>query len=221
MHIESYYHLRLQESVINRMSNIIIIQNNDRQINLNDKFQNVINLLIALYNRKCKWISDRCSQKYRLNCFDKNNSNTDMNCWPKDVMTYMQKMFSYYSRLDYLQLKMARNLVTTSMIFQYEPQPRYSLLCMSATPFIKYTRYDLAGLSRLLNFINYRPPTPAELVVHYSILNNFIILTNKHIRINRLKHKRWIHGELLCRPPKGNFLGGQDYHKMVDYFMKL
>jgi hypothetical protein len=43
----------------------------------------------------------------------------------------------------------------------------------------------------------------------------------KKIRLSKQKHNRWIHGELLCMPPKGNFLGGQDYHKMADYFMKL
>lgn len=41
------------------------------------------------------------------------------------------------------------------------------------------------------------------------------------IKRNILKNKKWIHGELLCKPPKGNFLGGADYHRMVDYFNNL
>lgn len=41
------------------------------------------------------------------------------------------------------------------------------------------------------------------------------------IRLRRLMRVKWIHGELLCKPPKGNFLGGSDYHKMVGYFNKM
>lgn len=57
--------------------------------------------------------------------------------------------------------------------------------------------------------------------IYYFCLAKFGIYSLKQIRMKRLKQVRWIHGELLCMPPRGNFLGGQDYHKMADYFMKL
>jgi hypothetical protein len=59
------------------------------------------------------------------------------------------------------------------------------------------------------------------------VCNNYQILTRfgryclKKIRMRRLKQLRWIHGELLCMPPKGSYPGGQDYHKMVNYFMSM
>lgn len=60
-----------------------------------------------------------------------------------------------------------------------------------------------------------------QIMDSYARLAHFGRLLLKKIRINRLKHKKWIHGELLCKPLKGIFLGGQDYHKMIDYFTKL
>jgi hypothetical protein len=65
------------------------------------------------------------------------------------------------------------------------------------------------------------PFTLLELIKYNTILILFGICILHRIRIRRLKQVRWIHGELLCRPPNGNFPGGQDYHKMVSYFNKL
>jgi hypothetical protein len=39
--------------------------------------------------------------------------------------------------------------------------------------------------------------------------------------MKRLKRVKLIHGELLCMPVKGSYPGGQDYHKMVSYFMSM
>jgi hypothetical protein len=39
--------------------------------------------------------------------------------------------------------------------------------------------------------------------------------------MRKLKRLKWIHGELLCMPPKSSYPGGQDYHKMVSYFMNM
>lgn len=63
--------------------------------------------------------------------------------------------------------------------------------------------------------------THKQIVNYYSQLTYFGKYCLRKIKMNRLKHKRWIHGELLCRPPKANYAGGADYHKMVDYFSKL
>jgi hypothetical protein len=43
----------------------------------------------------------------------------------------------------------------------------------------------------------------------------------KKIRMRKLSRLRYIHGELLCMPAKGSYLGGQDYHQMVSYFMNM
>jgi hypothetical protein len=56
---------------------------------------------------------------------------------------------------------------------------------------------------------------------YYKILSRFGRYCLKNIRMNRLRRLRWIHGELLCMPPKGSYLGGQDYHRMVSYFMSM
>jgi hypothetical protein len=63
--------------------------------------------------------------------------------------------------------------------------------------------------------------TREQIINYYSQLAYFGRLCLRKIRINRLRRVRWIHGELLCKPPRGNFLGGQDYHKMVSYFTKM
>lgn len=60
-----------------------------------------------------------------------------------------------------------------------------------------------------------------NLIDCYSQLTDFGRLSLRKIKINRLKYVRWIHGELLCSPPRGNFPGGQDYHGMISYFNKL
>jgi hypothetical protein len=56
---------------------------------------------------------------------------------------------------------------------------------------------------------------------YYQILKGFGRYCLKKIRMNRLRRARWIHGELLCMPPKGSYPGGRDYHKMVSYFMSM
>lgn len=55
----------------------------------------------------------------------------------------------------------------------------------------------------------------------YLTLARFGRLCLKKIKMNRLKKKRWIHGELLCKPPTNSYPGGSDYHEMVSYFNKL
>lgn len=60
----------------------------------------------------------------------------------------------------------------------------------------------------------------AKLVEYYRRLESFAGYLIAKIRMRRLKQVRWIHGELLCMPPRGSYPGGQDYHKMIDYFMK-
>jgi hypothetical protein len=56
---------------------------------------------------------------------------------------------------------------------------------------------------------------------YYKILTRFGRYCLRKIRMRRLRRLRWIHGELLCMPSKGNFQGGLDYHKMVSYFMSM
>jgi hypothetical protein len=56
---------------------------------------------------------------------------------------------------------------------------------------------------------------------YYKTLTIFGRYCLKKIRMRRLRRLRWIHGELLCMPPKGSYPGGQDYHKMVSYFMSM
>lgn len=60
-----------------------------------------------------------------------------------------------------------------------------------------------------------------ELTAYYSLLTHFGRLCLAKIILNKAKRKKWIHGELLCMPARGNYSGGQDYHEMVDYFTKL
>jgi hypothetical protein len=60
-----------------------------------------------------------------------------------------------------------------------------------------------------------------QITDYYLQLEPFARYIIGKFRLNRLKQVRWIQGELLCRPPRGNFPGGADYHKMVDYFSKL
>lgn len=66
-----------------------------------------------------------------------------------------------------------------------------------------------------------RSYTLEQLITYYFRLSRFGRYTLGEFRMHRLKKVKWIHGELLCKPPKGNFLGGLDYHKMVCYFNKL
>jgi hypothetical protein len=63
--------------------------------------------------------------------------------------------------------------------------------------------------------------TYAQVINYYKILKGFGRYCLRKIRMRRLKQLRWIHGELLCMPAKGSYPGGQDYHKMVSYFMSM
>jgi hypothetical protein len=56
---------------------------------------------------------------------------------------------------------------------------------------------------------------------HYQTLSKFGRHCLKKIRMRKLRRLRYIHGELLCMSPKGIYPGGQDYHKMVSYFMNM
>jgi hypothetical protein len=56
---------------------------------------------------------------------------------------------------------------------------------------------------------------------YYKILKGFGRYCLRKIRMRRLRRPKWIHGELLCMPPKGSYPGGQDYHQMVNYFMNM
>jgi hypothetical protein len=56
---------------------------------------------------------------------------------------------------------------------------------------------------------------------YYKILKGFGRYCLMKIRMIQLRRVRWIHGELLCMPSKGSYPGGQDYHKMVSYFMSM
>ena len=60
-----------------------------------------------------------------------------------------------------------------------------------------------------------------EVCDYYKILTKFGRYCLKKLRMRRLRRLRYIHGELLCMPAKGNYPGGQDYHKMVSYFMSM
>jgi hypothetical protein len=74
---------------------------------------------------------------------------------------------------------------------------------------------------RKLWYIYGKQYTYDEVINYYKILKNFFRYCLKKIRIRRLGRLRWIHGELLCMPLKGSYPGGQDYHKMVSYFMSM
>lgn len=63
--------------------------------------------------------------------------------------------------------------------------------------------------------------TLEQLTTYYLRLSNFGKRCTAKIKLMRLKKLRWIHGELLCRPTRGGFPGGQDYLSMTDYFNKL
>jgi hypothetical protein len=63
--------------------------------------------------------------------------------------------------------------------------------------------------------------TYEEVISYYKILTRFGRYCLRKIRMRKLRRLRWIHGELLCMPVKGNYPGGQDYHQMVSYFMSM
>jgi hypothetical protein len=70
-------------------------------------------------------------------------------------------------------------------------------------------------------YIYDRQYTYEEVCNYYKTLTRFGRYCLKKIRMRRLRRLRWIHGELLCMPAKGSYPGGQDYHKMVSYFMSM
>jgi hypothetical protein len=70
-------------------------------------------------------------------------------------------------------------------------------------------------------WINDEKCTYKQVCNYYKILTRFGRYCLKKIRMNRLRKLRWIHGELLCMPPKGSYPGGKDYHQMVSYFMSM
>jgi hypothetical protein len=70
-------------------------------------------------------------------------------------------------------------------------------------------------------WINYNQYTFEQVINYYKILKKFGRYCLRKIRMRRLRRVRWIHGELLCMPVKGSYPGGQDYHKMVSYFMSM
>jgi hypothetical protein len=57
-----------------------------------------------------------------------------------------------------------------------------------------------------------------QVINYYKTLKYFGRYCLKKIRLRRVKY---IHGELLCMPSRGSYPGGQDYHKMVNYFMSM
>jgi hypothetical protein len=70
-------------------------------------------------------------------------------------------------------------------------------------------------------YINDKEYSYEQVINYYKILKNFGRYCLMKIRMRRLRRLRWIHGELLCMPVKGSYPGGQDYHKMVSYFMSM
>lgn len=60
-----------------------------------------------------------------------------------------------------------------------------------------------------------------QIISAYAILKRCARRCLSKIRMRKLRRVRWIHGELLCKPPSNSFPGGQDYQKMADYFNKL
>jgi hypothetical protein len=60
-----------------------------------------------------------------------------------------------------------------------------------------------------------------SLIKYYQSLEPFARYIIRKFKLMKLKRVRWIHGELLCKPPNGNYSGGRDYHKMVSYFNEL
>jgi hypothetical protein len=63
--------------------------------------------------------------------------------------------------------------------------------------------------------------TYEQLCYKYKIIQRFNRYCLKKIRMRRLRRLRFIHGELLCMPVKGSYLGGRDYHQMISYFMSM
>jgi hypothetical protein len=70
-------------------------------------------------------------------------------------------------------------------------------------------------------YIYHKRYTYGQVYNYYKILKGFGRHCLRKIRMRRLRRLRWIHGELLCMPAKGSYSGGQDYHKMVSYFMSM
>jgi hypothetical protein len=70
-------------------------------------------------------------------------------------------------------------------------------------------------------FINNKNYTYEQVYNYYKILKRFGRYCLKKIRMRRLRRIKQIHNELLCMPVKGSYPGGQDYHKMVSYFMSM
>ena len=93
--------------------------------------------------------------------------------------------------------------------------------------FVNGTRHRLGGLPAIhfnkekYYYIYGNQYSYEQVYNYYKILTRFGRYCLRKIRIRRLRKLRWIHGELLCMPPKGNFQGGQDYHQMVSYFMSM
>jgi hypothetical protein len=61
--------------------------------------------------------------------------------------------------------------------------------------------------------------THEQVISYYEILKRFGRYCLKKIRLRQLKRYKFIHVELLGMPVKGRFPGGQDSHKIVNYFM--
>jgi hypothetical protein len=94
--------------------------------------------------------------------------------------------------------------------------------------FVNGKRHRLGGLPAMeyangikIWYINGKNYTYEKVINYYKILTRFGRYCLKKIRMRRLRRLRWIHGELLCMPVKGSYPGGQDYHKMVSYFMSM
>jgi hypothetical protein len=94
--------------------------------------------------------------------------------------------------------------------------------------YINRKRHRLGGLPAIENingdkewYIYDKQFTYEQVINYYHTLTRFGRYCLRKIRINRLRRLKWIHGELLCMPIKGSYPGGQDYHKMVSYFMSM
>lgn len=94
--------------------------------------------------------------------------------------------------------------------------------------YVNGQRHRLGGLPAIecangykLWYIYNNEYTYEQIISSYQILIRFGRYCLKKIRIRQLKRVKWIHGELLCMPAKGKYLGGQDSHKMVSYFMNI
>jgi hypothetical protein len=95
--------------------------------------------------------------------------------------------------------------------------------------YVNYKLHRLGGLPAVENvvdgnkkwYIYDKEYTYKQVINYYKIFKNFGRYCLRKIRMRRLRRLRWIHGELLCMPAKGSYLGGQDYHKMISYFMSM